>query len=81
MLPVFVIRPFENGTSCSYYECVKDVQEHTSDGLVTDALMLESFLFFSTPGDWSLHYTSEYVCTKHKKTPHDSVKSRNELCK
>lgn len=56
MLPVFVIRPFENGTSCSYYECVKDAQEHSSDGLVTDALMFRMFFFFcSTPGDWSLH--------------------------
>lgn len=55
MLPVFVIRPFENGTSCSYYECVKDAQEHASDGLVTDALMLRMIYFFSTPGDWSLH--------------------------
>lgn len=38
-LPVFVIRPFENGTCCSYYECVKDALGHASDGLVTDALM------------------------------------------
>lgn len=36
---MFVIRSFENGTCCSYYECVKDAQEHASDGLVTDALM------------------------------------------
>lgn len=75
---MFVIRPFENGTSCSYYECVKDAQEHASDGLVTDALMLRVISFFLRPEIG--HYISEYVFyTKYKKSTHDSVKSRNEL--
>jgi hypothetical protein len=53
---------FENGTSCSYYECVKDAQEHASDGLVTDALMLRMFFFVRRPEIG--HYTSEYVLLK-----------------
>lgn len=59
---MFVIRPFENGTCCSYYECVKDAHGHASDGLVTDALMprMISYGFFVRRPEIG-HYTSEYV--------------------
>lgn len=75
MLPVFVIRPFENETSCSYFECVKDAQEHASDGLVTDALMLRMISFFLDARRLVITHLNMCSIQKYKKSTHDSVKS------